>query len=399
MIFNSQIQNFLGSVFKAPKKALGFAGDFLENGAHAQQSIPSQHRLKAAGGMFVGWWGLDKLRDYMFGYNQKSEGEYVEIKPEDVPLPLRWLHKSVEWDPYSDSPENLHKKALYQTMPLVGAAVGTLLGSMSAFMVKTPSGLTLAETFVKNTNAKSLTLLEADTAFQYKQSGIFSWLTAAFGGFSAASGLTPAYGAALNARFAAANGARVWIPEWLAKLFGIEGGLKMGNASPAKAMDALLKSVPSYIKAAENGMEDALEIWADTVNNRVIETLFAKDFKNPEVQAAARQKIQEFVEKSYQRHKAEGLDLAGLQTIVAEDAKKNLGGGAFEQFATKELGLDIKNVTLGNANPIFRAITNSWHGFVEKLGVKTQNEKFYLQKVLNKQEASNDSTYHIWARG
>lgn len=386
MIFNSQTTSSLGGFLKTPKKALGFAGDFLENGAHAQQPIPSQHRLKAAGGMFVGWWGMDKLRDIMFGYTQKSEGEYIEVKLEDVPAPLRWLHKTIEWNPYSDSPENLHKKALYQSMPLVGAAAGTLMGSIIAFI---PNGL--GAKFAAATKAESLTLLEADTAFQYKQSGIFSWLTAAFGGFSAASGLTPVYGGALNARFAAANGARVWLPEWLGG-----GGLKMGSSNPAKAMNALLEGVPTYIKATENGMENALEIWATKVSYS-FETLFAKDFKNPEVQAEARQKIQEFVEKSYKRHKAEGLDLAGLQEIVKADAKKHFSGNAFEQFATKELGLKLENVTLGNANPIFRAITNSWHSFIEKLGVKTQNEKFYLQKVLGK-EASSDSAYNSWAR-
>ena len=115
------------------KEKLELPGRFLEFGGHAQQAIPSQHRLRNAAGMFIGWWALDQVRHVVFGVKMKSEGEYVEIKREDVPAPLQFLYKTIDWDPHSEAPEHQWKKLMYQLFPGVGAGVGAVAGSITAF--------------------------------------------------------------------------------------------------------------------------------------------------------------------------------------------------------------------------------------------------------------------------
>lgn len=368
----SQTNSSLGSVIDSVKSKIAWAGEFLANGAHAQQTLPSQHRLRAAGGMFLGWVTGDKLRDYIFGITQKSEGEYVEIPREDVPAPLRFLHKTIDWNPHSDAPEDQYKKILYQCIPMVTAGLGTVAGSMSAFGPVGPLSGQLGANgregmFKKYTAAKSLTLPEADMSAQYAQAKTFRILTAMFGGFSAASMLNIVYGIMLNSAFVLAIGSRA---------FGFGGGLGMSNLGPARAADALVKGVGPYVKAFENGDKQALEQFATLFEKRVLEPLFKNDLKNPAEQEKVRKIIQGWVENSYKKHS--NLKAAELQTAVANDIQAKIG--TLNRKNLKELGLNIENATLGEALPFSRRL----HDFLENIGVvsKEKTKTSYMERVL-----------------
>lgn len=323
------------------------AAKFLQNGSHAQQPIPSQHRLLAAGGMFVGWWALDKIRDIAFGMNQVSEGEYEEIKREDVPLPLRFLHKTIDWNPHSDAPEEQWKKLAHQLLPAIGAGVGTVAGSTYAFQ---RIGVEQKMAGLKN-NKGVWAFMDAEYAAQHIQSKPLRVLTAFTGGFSAASMLPLVYGAFLNMAFASANGARI---------FTVGSGLAAGNVGPAKALDAQLGSLPAYVKAAVNKDGKINEAWAKGFVDKVLSPLFGKKLDTPEAQAEVRGKIQKILEdtfKNYEKKVASGaIKKDDFVKEVAKEVEDKFGKGDKGLKATlKELNLDMKDVTLGNANPAIRA--------------------------------------------
>jgi len=381
MQFTSPTNSSLGSVVNAAKGALAKAGEFLTNGAHAQQTLPSQHRLRAAGGMFLGWIAMDKLRDYMFGVQQKSEGEYVEIPLEEVPPPLKFLYKTIDWNPHSDDPKEQYKKILYQCMPMVGAGLGTLAGSMSAFGPKGPLSGQLGANgregdFNKFTKSKTLSLLEGDMSAQYAQAKTFRVMTALFGGFSAASMVNIIYGVMLNSAFVLANGARV---------FGFGGGLEMGNMGPTKAADALVNGVSHYVKAFERGDKEAITKFASTFEKRVLEPLFS--IKDPKKQEEVRNLIKNLVEKSYESHK--NLKAGELEAAVAADMKKTLG--TLDRATVEKLGLHLEDATLGEA---------FWPGarikeFLEKIGLvsKEKTTESYLKRVLAHPQNAPQSGY------
>lgn len=381
MQFTSQTSSSLGSVVNATKGALAKAGEFLANGAHAQQTLPSQHRLRSAGGMFIGWVAMDKMRDYIFGVTQKSEGEYVDVPISEIPSPLRFLYKTIDWNPHSDEPKEQYKKILYQFMPMLGASLGTIAGSMSAFGPIGPLSGQLGANgregdFNNFTKSKTLGLLEGDMAAQYSQAKTFRVLTALFGGFSAASMLNIVYGVMLNSSFVLGNGARV---------FGFGGGLEMGNMGPTKAADALVSGVSHYVKAFEKGDKDALTKFASTFEKRVLEPLFS--IKDPKKQEEVRILIENLVEKSYESHKS--LKGAELETAVAADMKKTLG--TLDRATVEKLGLHLEDATLGEA---------FWPGarvkeFLEKIGLisKEKTTESYMKRVLSHPQNVPQSGY------
>ncbi len=338
----------IGKVFEPAAK-------FLQNGSHAQQAIPSQHRLLAAGGMFVGWWALDKIRDIAFGMNQVSEGEYEEIKREDVPLPLRFLHKTIDWNPHSDAPEEQWKKLAHQLLPAIGAGVGTVAGSTFAFQLNERE-----QKFAALKNKKGLWwVMDAEDAAQHAQSKPLRILTAFTGGFSAASMLPLVYGAFLNMAFASANGARIFTHT-----------LAAGNAGPAKALDTQLGSLPAYVKSALNKDGKINEAWAKGFVDKVLTPLFGKKLDTPEAQAEVRGKIQKILEdtfKNYEKKLASGaIEKDDFVKEVAKEVEDKFGKGENGLKTTlKELNLDMKDVTLGNANPAIRAFNE----LLVKIGV------------------------------
>jgi len=323
------------------KDILEFPGKFLANGGHAQQDIPSQHRLLNAGGMFAGWWMMDQMRHIVFGVKMKSEGEYVEIKREDVPAALRFLHKSIDWDPLSETPEHQWKKLAYQLFPGVGAGLGATAGSIYAFQ---RNG---REQLYKGTKTQqALSLLDADFAAQYAQSTPLRLLAAFFGTFSAASGLTFMYGFFLNPAFASANGAKIFA-----------GSLAKGNLAPHKAVPAQLEALGSYVQEAVKTGKVS-NAWAAQFAERILQPLFGHELKSPEAQAQAVKTLQGIVEESYQKFNVSGKPAKEIAEAVTKDLSAKLGKGGIEKTLKTHFGLDAKKAKVGNANPLIWQFQN-----------------------------------------
>ncbi len=368
--------NWQTSIGNGIKNAGDYAGKFLVNGSHAQQALPAQHRLLAAGGMFLGWIAMDKLRDVIFGTNQVSEGEFVDVKREDVPGPLRFLHKTIDWDPCSDAPEEQWKKLAHQMIPAVGAAVGTVVGSMYAFELNGR-----AQDYVKFKGSKSpLLFMDAEMGAQYANSRSMRILTAATGGFAAASMMPLIYGSFLNMAFASANGARIFT-----------GDLAMGNSGPAKALGGQLGVIPNYVKAALKSNGQVSEAWADGFVKKVLNPMFGKNLKNPEAQAEVRHKIQKILQDAFDKHKGEGLNPDKFAAAVEADMKKIFGnnkdGKGFDK-AIEMLGLRKEDAKLGRGIPL----VSDFNEFLGKFGVgKDTNAASWMARTQANKSAATSS--------
>ncbi len=338
------------NISKEFSQAIEWPGKFMLNGGHAQQDIPSQHRLLNAGGMFISWWAIDQIRHIVFGIKMKSEGEYVEVKREDVPAPLRFLHKTIEWDPHSETPENQWKKLAYQLMPGVGAGVGSTFGSIYAFNRNGREQI-----FKALKGQKSLSLLEADYNAEFAQAMPLRLLAAFFGTFSAASGLTFLYGFFLNPAFATANGAKIFA-----------GSVSAGSLAPHKAAPAELEMVGSYIEEAirTGKVNDA---WAKQFAERVLEPMFGHELRTAESHTKAVETLQNIVESSYQRFNSNGRPAKEIAAAVTKDLTEKLGKNGLDQTLTQYFGLNPENAKLGNANPILRR----FHEFLSSVGLGT----------------------------
>lgn len=346
------------------KKGAEYAGKFIANGGHAQQAIPAQHRLFNAGLMFVGWKAGDVLRDICFGVNQVTEGEYVPIKREDVPAPLRFLHKSVDWDPHSEAPSDQWKKILHQMMPAAGAAVGAVAGSMFAFELNGR-----AQAFTDTKKLGKLGLMDAEMAAQYSQSAPLRALAGAFGTFSAASGLTFLYGLFLNASFAAANGAKIFT-----------GKIAHGNMGPAKALENVLGSVKNYAKHALEHKGEMNPAVAESFVTKVLEPMFGHQLDTPELQAKARETIQRLVQTSFDKFKDSGKTAEEIATAVTKDLTAIIGKKGIDETLTKEFGLDISKAMLGNATPVVRKMVTPFQKVRTAIG-STTTEQGFLDRV------------------
>lgn len=356
------------------KKAGDWAGRFLSNGGHAQQAIPAQHRLFAAGGMFIGWVALDKLRDIMFGLNQVSEGEYHEIKREDVPAPLRFLHKTIDWNPHSEAPEDQWKKLAHQMLPAIGAGIGTVAGSMYIFE-KNKRGPAYRK--AKDANYGVL-FMDAEDAAQHAQATPLRILTAATGGFSAASMMPFIYGAFLNLSFASANGARIFT-----------GDLSMGNSNPAKALATQLDSLPNILKEAVDNKGVLSEKWAEGIVNKVIKPLFNNDLKSPEKQEQVKRIILNDLKRTVKKYEAQGLSKEKVAEKASADMKAKLGhredGSGIDKYVTETLGLKKENATLGNAIPAARYLNEG----LAKIGIgKNTNAQSFVDRLRKEPDSS-----------
>jgi len=336
------------------KQGLEFPAKFMAQNGQAQQAIPNQHRLLNAGGMFIGWIALDKIRHIVFGVQQKSEGEYVEVKREDVPAPLRFLHKTIDWDPHSETPENQWRKLAYQLFPGVGAGVGAVAGSMMQFEV---AGR--AHTMETLKKSKSLNLIDADSLAQYSQAMPLRILTAFFGTFSAASGLTFLYGLFLNHSFAAANGARIFSP--------FRGALNVGISNPGKALDEQLSNLAAHVKVASKSGGEISDAWAKQFSGAILEPLFGHELKTAASQEKARATLQKIVKESYHKFQKSGEPAEKIAKAVTEDITKKLGKANIEKTLRDEFHLDPAKATPGKANPI---VYHPVKAFQDALGLK-----------------------------
>jgi len=349
------------------KKAAEFPFKFLANGGHAQQAIPSQHRLFNAAFMMGGWWALDQLRDIVFGVNQVSEGEFVEIKKENVPAPLRFLHKAIDWDPYSDAPQEKWKKLAHQMMPAIGAGVGAVAGSMFAFELNGR-----ARVFKGYKQAQSLDLLKADDAVQYGQASPLRVLTALFGSFSSASALTTVYGGTLNPSFASAAGARTFFgnpkiffsKDFFKRMFD---NLSHGNANPLKAANTI---VGDLVHSKGKMSESAAQGFVD----KVLAPMFGHELHTPELQERARKTLQELVAKSHEAALASGKSEAEIAAEFSKQINYHLKDG-LGHTVQEHFGFDVNKATLGNANPIIRWPTRALDKAIEALGIKPHSSK------------------------
>lgn len=341
-------QNMPNNWNKTLTQAIEWPARFLENGGHAQQEIPSQHRLLNAGGMFLSWWGMDQIRNIIFGVRMKSEGEYIEVKREDVPAALRFLHKTIEWDPHSETSENQWKKLVYQFFPGVGAGVGAVMGSVYAF---NRNGREQRYKTVKNQN--SLGVLDADFAAQTAQAMPLRVLSGLFGTFSAASGLTFLYGFFLNPAFATANGTKVFTHS-----------LARGNAAPDKAVGIEISKIEGYVEEAlKTGKIN--EEWAKTFSLRVLQPMFGHELNTPEAQTKAVKTLQGIVDQSYQRFRSSGKSTKDIAKAIEKDLTAQLGHSGLDKTLKQKFGIDPQNAVLGNANPVLR----HFHEFLSSVGL------------------------------
>lgn len=351
--------NWQDKIENGIKRTGEFAGKFISQNGHAQQKTPAQHRLLSAGGMFIGWLACDQLRDIIFGVNQTSEGEFVEIKREDVPAPLRFLHKTIDWNPHSDAPSDQWKKIAHQMMPAVGAGLGTLTGSLYAFQLNGR-----AHNFAEFKNPKNpISVMQADSAAQYAQSKPFRILTAITGGAAGSSMLVAAYGAMLNLAFATANGAKIFT-----------GNISKSSAGPAKALAERIEKFPAYINSAFNENGKISEEWSKIFVTRILEPLFGSELKTEAAQEAARIKVHDTVQSIVNEHINLGLSqeekikkiVKAIEATLGDIAPKVDKDGTiirsgFDTYLQK-LGLRPENANIGNAIPFAR----KFNKFLEK---------------------------------
>jgi len=340
---------------KAAKNAGEYLGRFVSSNAHAQQAIPAQHRLLSAGGMFLGWVAGDKVRDAAFGVNQTSEGEFVELKREDIPLILRPIYHTIKWDPQSDAPSDKWKKLLHQSIPAVVAAGGTLAGSEMVFQMNGR-----AAGFINATNMNKLSsVLRTDGGVEYNQSRLPSIGTALTGGAGAASMIPIAYGAFLNLRFLLANGGKINI-----------GNAIGGNLGPEKAIMERMGKVAFYVRSAANKEGKVSKDWAFIYVKEGLKPLFPERLNTPEKEEKAIQIVHDTFQQVYAEYETKGLKgdnlinavkskiesiMGDVQPTLNEKGKIEYHG--FDKFVLEKLKYSFDDVKLGNAVPTMRAAT------------------------------------------
>jgi hypothetical protein len=375
------------TILKNARSSAEWAGKFISTNGHAQQNIPAQHRLLSAGGMFIGWLACDQLRDIIFGVNQTSEGEFVEIKRDDVPEPLRFLHKAIDWNPNSDAPSDQWKKLAHQMMPAFGAGIGTMAGSLSAFQLNGR-----AHNFSVYKDPKNpISLMQADGAAQYAQSKPFRILTALTGGAAGSSMLVYLYGAFLNLAFATANGAKIFT-----------GDIAKGSSGPAKALAERIEKFPAYIKTAFNENREIDKDWSEIFVTRVLEPLFGNELKTKEAQEAARIKVHDTVQNIVNEHMKLGLPQEETIEKIAKMVKETVGDASptvakdgtiirsgFDTFL-HEFGLRPENANIGNAIPFAR----EFHEFLVKLGIGKETSVKSLAARVGQKNIHIPSQYH-----
>lgn len=343
-----------GTTITSGVKEIGdYVGRFVSSNAHAQQTIPALHRLLSAGGMYLGWIGGDKVRDALFAVNQTSEGEFVEVKREEVPIILRPIYHKIEWNPHSDAPGEQWKKILHQTLPAATAAAGTLAGSEMVFQMNDR-----AAGFIAGRKSKELSLITADRITQYPQSRLFSVLTALTGGAGGASMLPIAYGAFLNLRFLLANGGKINL-----------GNSAGGNLSPEKALTERIGKVAFYVKSATNSAGKIGEEWSQIFVKDVLKPIFGKNLDSPEKEEKIRKIIHGTFQKAYDELWEKGLrgeklieEVSNKMHNIMGDAKPVLNRGrieyqGFDKYVQKDLGFNFDDITLGNSVSIIRTLT------------------------------------------
>lgn len=333
--------------------AADYVGKFISTNGHAQQAIPAMHRLSAAGGMYLGWKGGDQMRDAVFANNQISEGEFVEKKKEEIPGPLRFMYHAIDWNPHSDAPSEQWKKILYQSMPAIGAALGTVAGSSAIFHF---NGRAAKYAEFKKPNT-TLSVMDAEYATGYAQGGIHVFGTSLLGGASATSGLVVPYGMELNTGFYTRNGNAV-------NLFNRSGG----NLAPPKALEERLAKVPFYIQSAIKSGGKISKDWASIFVRNTLKHQFPKDLDTTAKEAKAIDTVHGFLQEIYDKHSKtlNGEELIKKVRKEAEtkfgiikptyDEKGQIVYHGYDKLIKEDLSLKFEDLVLGNSSRFARAI-------------------------------------------
>lgn len=176
--------------------------EYLAKGFHAipphhedpTKTLPSMHRLLNVSGMVGGFASMQYIANIAFGC-KITGGGCKEIKREDVPKPLRFLHGVASYNIYADDPNDKWHEVVQQMLPAAAGAYGAIKGSELFFK---RNG---REKYYKELKGKSrLTPQEADTLAQYEQGLIFRYASGLTGTLSAAGG-SFAFGETLNPAF------------------------------------------------------------------------------------------------------------------------------------------------------------------------------------------------------
>lgn len=338
------------------------AGKYLTKTFHAMQDIPAQHRLLNACVMGLGWLGGDYLRQIIFA--QKHDG--TEVKREDVPAPLQFMHGLVELNQCGDDPANRWKETVFELFPAVGAGLGAYYGSQLAFE---RNGREQAYESLKN--KKTLGIMEADNAAAYAASKPLRVLSGLFGIFSAASGLTAVYGLFLNGAFVTAAN-RTIFPGQAKSAYG-----------PAVAVKEHVSDLEKYVLHAAKHDGKIPKEWAEKFARNVITPLFPNQ-SEPEI----RKMLQEMVQQSFAKAKAANVSPEAIEKAVVDDIRKIFEDKQIPKTLV-QLGIpakEIRNAKLGNAVPIFSKPIQE----IENLFSKVTGKKSRFQHIKERYQAGLD---------
>ncbi len=324
-------------------KPLDKLGNYLVGGFHAMpkegaevhwsKRLPSQHRLYNAVGMFGFFLVGGYARDVMRGFNEKGE----PVEKEDVPAPLRFLHKTLAHNPHSDDMRDRWNKVICQIIPATFGATGAIVGSVMFFRNNTGYDQRAAklQKHAMEGTGDGLGIFQADDALAHYQSWPLRILAGIFATFSAASGLTVLYGMFLNSAFSFASNRKMFAGA--AELTGIDAFRTSTNTTgntyhgPAAALDKRIisesklyyerwareaKGNPNYVPPAEEMKE-----LQDRLIKEVITPLF------PEYTVKNENKLREGVTKLF--------DDAWKQAQSAGKTPKDVGMAAMNFFKGK----------------------------------------------------------------
>lgn len=340
------------------KTTFEHVGSFTARNGHApKQLIPAQHRLSSIGGMYLGWQGGDQVRDAAYAENKTAEGEYKEIKSEDVPIILRPIYHTIEWNPYAGDAVNKWKGIAHQAIPAVFAAGGTMLGSALIFQL---NGRTAKfnETMRKMKKGQKVTFYEADDAALHTQSDIPTWFAAATAGAGASSMVPILFSAGISERFRAASGVKNNIKNSVG-----------GNLSPSNAHSERMEKVAYYVKLAIRSGGKINREWAEHFVDHSLEPIFGEILKRPGERERAIGIIHNTFQKTYDESWKKGLRGEDLIKAVSDKMKKIMGktspiaagetefSDGIERFVEDELKYDPTHMKFGNATPELRAAT------------------------------------------
>ncbi|MEK6745705.1 MAG: hypothetical protein AABY33_01555 [Pseudomonadota bacterium] len=366
-------------------KATGeYVGSFISRNGHAQQTVPAQHRLSSIAGMYFGWVGGDKVRDALFAKNQTSEGEFVEVKREDVPLILRPIYHKIEWNPHSEESSEKWKKLLHQTIPAFTAAAGTMAGSALIFQLNGRSAA-FKETMRKMKNGEAVGFHEADTATQFGQSGIYTWLAAATAGAGASSAIPILFSLGISGRFAAANAAKINLTNSIG-----------GNLNSERALGERMDKIVFYVKSAINSGGKISRDWSKIFVEQSLEPNFGKVLNVPGEKEKAIDIIHKTVQGIYDKQHKSGLRGEKLIGAVSKEIKNHLGiikptinsqgkteYHGIEKFVREKLGYNFSSAILGNAIPWSRSLNE---GFTKLTGIGKGSSAARTEEYIRQQE-------------